>query len=58
MFCGELIIIVILYQIVEQMVLGMYGIREDEDGDSFDKMLGSPFELCWGKRSVVRSLLE
>jgi len=23
--------------------------REDEDGKSYDKMLTSPFELCWGK---------
>jgi site-specific DNA-methyltransferase (adenine-specific) len=23
--------------------------REDESGDTFDKMLGSPFEMCWAK---------
>ncbi len=32
--------------------------REDDDGDSFDNMLGSPFELCWGKKKRGKKFIR
>lgn len=32
--------------------------REDDDGSSFDKMLGSPFELCWGKSKRGKKIIR
>ncbi len=32
--------------------------REDDEGESYDKMLGSPFELCWGKKKRGKKFIR
>lgn len=32
--------------------------REDETGDTYDRMFGSPFELCWGKKKRGKKIIR